>query len=581
MISLQRVEKLHIFTLVSRLCIGSSPTSSKSSLYANGHRPISQFPRFSTFQVDFHEKRHLQVRREAQAALLDYFYETRNLPFLDAENLSRNSPNFLNRLLKAVLIYGDGENDCDFRRLVTRYLRYHPVNEFEAFFESIGLCPSDYASFLPCVSVSLSDDELLLHNYYVLCNYGIEKSRIGKVYMEAKEVFSYNDGVLQSKIKSFENWGLRHSLVVEIISCSPHLLIGGDNQEFHDFLEEIKKLGLNLGWLEKHVRGCDYCDWKCMLEVMCLLGELGLRDEQIGQVIKNHPGLLLECSGRCTLCLFGLLLKFGTTPSGAQAVFHHFPKVSVAGFTRNLLRSYQFLVGINMPFRDIVRMFSLYPLLLGTCQLKKVGSLVHLLNCGVSRICKMVEEDPYVLRKWIRGVRVERLQQPSRAARGRGVKARFLETLGFVEKSCEMERILRLLMGKGEELQERFDCIVNSGLSQENALAMLRSNPRVLNMSKDVIERKIDVIVRELGYPVSVVLTHPILFTYTTKRLKLRLLMHKWLKDEGSVKAESSLRSFLKYPEERFVRCYVNPHPGGTLVWEILKRKMDSSSEMA
>ncbi|XP_042022979.1 uncharacterized protein LOC121770292 [Salvia splendens] len=310
------------------------------------------------------------------------------------------------------------------------------------------------------MSVSLSDDELLLHNYYVLCNYGIEKSRIGKIYMEAKEVFSYDDGVLQLKIKSFENWGLRQSLVVEIISCSPHLLIGGDNQEFHDFLEEIEKLGLDLGRLEKHVRGCDYFDWKCMLEVMCLLGELGLRDEQIGQVIKSHPGLLLECSGRCTLCLFGLLLKFGTTPSGAQAVFHHFPRVSVAGFTRNLLRSYQFLAGINMPFRDIVRMFSLYPLLLGTCQLKKVGSLVHLLNSRVSRICKMVEEDPYVLRKLICGVRVERLQQPSQAARGRRVKARFLETLGFVEKSCEMERILRMLMGKGEELQERFDCIV-------------------------------------------------------------------------------------------------------------------------
>lgn len=164
MISLQRLEKLHIFTLVSRLCIGSSsPTSSKSSLYSNGHRPISQFPRFSTSQVDSHEKRHLQARREeAQAALLDYFYETKNLPFLDAENLSRNSPNFLDRLLKAALIEGDGENDCDFRRLVTRYLRYHPVNEFEAFFESIGLCPSDFAAFLPRVSVSLSDDELLL-----------------------------------------------------------------------------------------------------------------------------------------------------------------------------------------------------------------------------------------------------------------------------------------------------------------------------------------------------------------------------------------------------------------------------------
>lgn len=44
-----------------------------------------------------------------------------------------------------------------------------------------------------------------------------------------------------------------------------------------------------------------------------------------------------------------------------------------------------------------------------------------------------------------------------------------------------MERALRSLIGKAEELQERFDCLVKSGLSQENAAAMLRSVPRVLN----------------------------------------------------------------------------------------------------
>lgn len=64
-----------------------------------------------------------------------------------------------------------------------------------------------------------------------------------------------------------------------------------------------------------------------------------------------------------------------------------------------------------MPAHDIGRMFRLHPLLIGSCQLKKLSSLVHLLNCGVNRICKMVEEDPYVLKKWVRGVRVHRLPE--------------------------------------------------------------------------------------------------------------------------------------------------------------------------
>lgn len=57
--------------------------------------------------------------------------------------------------------------------------------------------------------------------------------------------------------------------------------------------------------------------------------------------------------------------------------------------------------------------------------------------------------------------------------------------------------------------------------------------------------------------------SHPILLTYTSERLKLRLVMHQWLKDECALKAELSLRTLLKYPEEKFVRCYVKSHPRG------------------
>ncbi|KAH6772099.1 hypothetical protein C2S52_005125 [Perilla frutescens var. hirtella] len=561
---------------VSLLCTGINFTSSKSDLHANGPRHILQFLRFCTTESnggDICENKY----REAEAALLDYFYLTRSLPFEDAENMSRNAPQFLDRLLKMALINGD---DGDVRRSLARFLRYHPINEFEAFFESIGLELCEYASFLPRDLIFLSDDQLLLQNYNVLCHYGIERSRIGKMYREAKEAFSYDNGILKSKLQSLQNLGLPQSLVAEIIASSPHLLKGDADQEFRVFLETFENVGIRLDWLVEHMRGVDSCDRKCMLEVMSLLGELGLRGGQLGEVIMNHPDLILEGSGSCTLCLFGLLLKFGLTENGAQAVFQQFPRVSVASFTSNLLQCYQFLVEINMPVNDIGRMVRLHPLLLGACQLKKVSSLVHLLNCGVNRICKMLEEDPYVLKKWVRGVRVDRLQEPSRVARVRGTKTRFLTRLGFVEKSGEMERIFRSLMGKADELQERFDCLVNSGLSQENVAAMLRSVPRVLNQSKDVIERKIDLFVRDLGYPVTLVVSHPILLTYTIERLKLRLVMHKWLKDEGTVKPDLSLRSLMKCPEEKFVRCYVNSHPRGTQVWERLKKDVDSLPDL-
>lgn len=74
-----------------------------------------------------------------------------------------------------------------------------------------------------------------------------------------------------------------------------------------------------------------------------------------------------------------------------------------------------------------------------------------------------------------------------------------------------MERADKILKGRADELQERFDCLVKSGLGQENVAAMVKSDPRILNMCKDVLERKIDLLVGDLGYPVPIVLDHPIM----------------------------------------------------------------------
>lgn len=119
--------------------------------------------------------------KEAQAALLEYLHSTRSLQFVEAEYISRNSPCFLEKLLKKA------KNKAEIGRSVTRFLRYHPINEFEPFFESIGLKPAEYALLLPRELMYLTDDAMLLENYQVLCSYGIGRNNIGRIYKEATE----------------------------------------------------------------------------------------------------------------------------------------------------------------------------------------------------------------------------------------------------------------------------------------------------------------------------------------------------------------------------------------------------------
>ncbi|PIN20009.1 hypothetical protein CDL12_07334 [Handroanthus impetiginosus] len=577
MTSLQKVRKLHLFKCVSLLCAENGFIPSKPRLYANGSPHILQLRRFCRIERAVKNggnlceptKKSRFVRQEAQAALLEYLHSTRSLQFLDAENMSKNAPEFFDKLLKRVDI-----DDGDVGRSLARFLRYHPINEFEPFFESIGLDPSEYSSFLPRNLMFLNDDQLLLQNYYVLCNYGVPRNRIGKIYKEAREVFIYDYGVLQSKLRSFENLGLKQSLVVKIIASSPYLLKGDLDLDFIVFLEKLKNVGIEYSLLEEHISEEDLYNWKCMLKLMCLLGDWGLTEKKLGEVIKHHPDLLLEKSGQIAICLLGFLLKFGLMQNDVLSVFLEFPDISVVKFSNNLCQCYKFLVEIKMPVQDIGRMFVSYPTLLGSCELKKVKSLLATLNCGLNRLCQMIKDDPYVLKQWVLGVRVGRLQEPNRILRVRMMKTKFLISLGFVEKSREMERALKVFRGKGVELQERFDCLVSTGLSREDVIEMLKVSPQILNQSKEVIQTKIDFFVRELGYPVSALVTHPALVSYTIQRVKLRLLMYKWLKDEGAVRPDLALSTLMSCSEEIFMKNYVNSHPRGPEFWERLKKKV-------
>ncbi|XP_047942160.1 transcription termination factor MTEF18, mitochondrial-like [Salvia hispanica] len=575
---LQIIRASHLLRWISLLSANSNFKSSKSNLYGYGSHHLVQKVRLYITESSIDLKKGVGfggngkmgriVKAQAQSALVEYFHLTRSLRIMDAENMGKNTPEFFNRLMKIV----DIDDDSKIKHSVMRFLRYHPVNEFEPFFESIGLDYSEYVEYLPRNLMFLCDDELLLDNYYVLYNYGIERNRIGKIFKEANEVFRYDLGSLQIKLRSLENLGLRRSLVAKIVAASPHLL-RGDVDEFVEFLEMLKMVEIGCEWLSKNICEEDSYCWKCMLQLMCFLCKLGWSEKQVGELIKQHPDLLLKCSGRVTFGLIGLLLKFGATKSDLHTLFHQFPQIPVLKFTKNLHTSYMFLSEIDMAARDIGKIVCSYPALLGSIELKKVNSILSLLSCGRNRLCQMVNDDPFTLEAWVLGRRVERLETQKRADKSMALKTEFLISLGFSENSEDMEKSLKMLRGRGVELQERFDCLVKNGLSREETIRMVRISPQILNQTRDVIETKIRLFFEELGYGVSDLLTHPKIISYTIKRVKLRLLMYRWLKGQGAVRPGLSLSTLLATTDEEFFRAYVAPHARGLEFWISLNKK--------
>ncbi|KAK9120888.1 hypothetical protein Syun_018505 [Stephania yunnanensis] len=79
-------------------------------------------------------KRRSQAILLAQQALIEYLHSTRSIPFTHAENITKNSLVSLSDLISKVDF-----SPQTFSRSFPRFLRYHPIDEFDFFFESIGI----------------------------------------------------------------------------------------------------------------------------------------------------------------------------------------------------------------------------------------------------------------------------------------------------------------------------------------------------------------------------------------------------------------------------------------------------------
>ncbi|KAM2341980.1 hypothetical protein ACFX1X_014425 [Malus domestica] len=467
------------------------------------------------------------IRKEAEDALLDYLHGTRGLQFTDAENMSKNSPLFLDKLLKQVDIEKEipatKNNQKEIGRAIARFLRYHPINEFEPFFESLGLKPSEYSPLLPRSLTFLTDDKLLVHNYTVLCHYGIARSKIGKIYKESTEVFRYDFEVLTSKLKAYEELGLSQSSFVKFIVATPCLLIGDVNVEFVKVLEKLQSFGFETNWIEGNLFIDDSHNFRRMLEVLSLFSEMGCSSEQLGQLIGQHPDILFDGS-------------------------------------------------------DIGKFVHTHTLLLGSCSLKKTSSLLTNLNTGKKRLCIYIQENPQELKNWVLGKRVQPFPDSGDDLRSKTQKSKFLFDVGFVDNSDNIKEALKAFRGKGVELQERFDCIVKAGLSPEDVCTMIKISPQILNQTKDIIEEKIDFLVNQLGYPISTLVTFPRYLSHKIERVQLRILMYNWLKDHGTVDPRLCLSTIVSCSDKSFMTSYVNRHPSGPQVLEDLKNEIHSKN---
>ncbi|KAJ6417896.1 hypothetical protein OIU84_001306 [Salix udensis] len=133
-----------------------------------------------------------------------------------------------------------------------------------------------------------------------------------------------------------------------------------------------------------------------------------------------------------------------------------------------------------------------------------------------------------------------------------------------------------MFRGRGDQLQERFDCLVQAGLDYNVVSSFIKQAPMVLNQTKDVIEKKIARLTN-LGCSIDSLVAFPSYLCYDMERINLRFRMYIWLREKGAAKPKLSLSTILACSDVRFIKYFVDVHPEGPAMWESLRNTPASS----
>lgn len=532
--------------------------------------------------------------RAAQKTLLEYLHVTRGMYFSDAEHISKRSPVFVNRLLEevkdAVKEPAEGEvfrsmvkkremMDQRVNKALTRMFQYNPVNEFEPFLESIGLRPSECSSLLPRDLLFLADDETLLDNFRVLCNYGFARSKIGRIYRDATEVFSFGNGMLSSKLKALEDLGISKTSVIKLVVSTPVVLLLDPNVELK-ILEWLEGVGIQRDWICQFVSARKSYNWSKMVRVPQFFVNLGFTKEDIGRLVRKNPDFLLDGSGKMLFTVVLMMLKAGSGKKELFDLFMDFPDVSLDKFRSNIRRGMVFLAEIEVSDEDINQFIVCNASMLGSAPVKKPNSILTHLNAGKKRMRKIIMENPKLLMNYTLGAKLSKLPKYDPFEDSFNEKTKFLKSIGFVEGSEDMKKAFKAFRGKGDELQDRYNFLVTTGLDPEDVVRMIKVAPQILNQKVDVLKSKMSFLVNGSGYPLNDVVIFPAFLSFTIERAKARIFMYNWLLERGVVTPQLALSTVLACSDRNFVKYLVEKHPMGPEVWENYKAEVAKAKNM-
>ncbi|PKA58270.1 hypothetical protein AXF42_Ash012994 [Apostasia shenzhenica] len=526
---------------------------------------------------------------EAQVALTEYLHGTRSLPFSIADHIASNSPISLSTLVFRASL-GE-ESPTQYARVLRSFLSYHPVNEFEFFFESIGLSLS-HPSVASRSPIFLSDDAPLLAAVSSLLRFGFPWTRLGVLYLDSPSIFSLPPGQLLSRLQGFESLGLRRLCVIAICLAFPSSLsASADDSETELLFRDLRTVLVDYG-----LECCAGGDVEALFRFCRRIGvfyELGSEKGTMGEIMGQNREIIVQLDEFVLAQKLKFLLNLGLRREEVGVFALKNCKIFYLDLNCTYIIIPDYLLWLGLGKEEVDSLMKRCPFVKGKNKLGSLPGIMKALDLDKWFLTKVVcEKNLHFLilpNEYVDSCHsrmeaefmedLERLKlmkkQPFIDA-----KVEFFLSIGF-GKNNMTSKVVRLVHGNQEKLQERLDCLIGLGISYPVICRMICAQPKLINQSKELIWQKVNYLIQDLGYDVQYLDSFPaFLMFHLEKRVKPRYRILNWLKDLGLLKHPLAPATVLANSQKKFIFTLSCIHPAAPKQWlECFSSRSDSSDQ--
>ncbi|GMN56371.1 hypothetical protein TIFTF001_025495 [Ficus carica] len=511
---------------------------------------------------------------QAQKALTNYLHSTRGLPFIFADQIASNSLFSLSNLIRKIHFSALTFSDA-FQTL----LRYHPINEFEFFLESIGINHDEVPFFLPKNKFFFSEDWNVLDASLALIQYGFPWNRLGVLYKEEVSIFSLSANELTERFRVFKQYfGIDNLRVVGICLAFPYLLSAGSelSGRIEEIFEDLERVFENFEMGSSCVEG-NVDAWYEFCSKVRVFYELGCEKGMVGELMCRRKELLFPCPKEVLVRKAEYICKFGVGKDAVGLLLLESPEILNLNLETPVISVLGLLEHFGLDKKELQSVGEKYPHVLGRNEMANLPHVMKALSLHEWCFNKIRRSNGQLLATYAIScsdedvdkefVNVLKRIECSRWATHAMGKVDFLKGIGFGENALTV-KVLKYLHGTSNELHERFDCFLRLGIEHSKVCLMIKMEPHILGISPELLEQKVKFLCQEIGSSIQYLEGFPGYLSFDLDtRIKRRYRFYVWLRETGLTTKKYSIASMLSATEKNFLSRLLKIHPAAAKLY--------------